>query len=110
MGFEFIRFEKKDGIATLTLNRPKQLNAINSQMIDEILEAIAEAGADGLEALDHFAGCRLRQNIQHLVSPGFCVVGSECPNPLVGELACQIGCQMVCRAGRQWAGCMDPPM
>ncbi|MFQ5875602.1 MAG: enoyl-CoA hydratase/isomerase family protein, partial [Dehalococcoidia bacterium] len=46
MGFETIIYEKKDGIATLSLNRPDKLNAMNFQVIDEILEALADAGAN----------------------------------------------------------------
>lgn len=43
---ESILFEKRDGIGTITLNRPNQLNAINFQMIDRILEVIDESAGD----------------------------------------------------------------
>ena len=37
---EFILYEVKDAIATITINRPKALNALNSQVLDELNEAL----------------------------------------------------------------------
>jgi enoyl-CoA hydratase/carnithine racemase len=42
MDFESILFEKSDGVATITLNRPKQYNAFTAQMADELAAAWAE--------------------------------------------------------------------
>ena len=39
MGFETIVVTVKDGIATITLNRPQQLNSLNRQMFRELDEA-----------------------------------------------------------------------
>ena len=41
-----IKLETKDGIATLTLNRPEVLNSINTEMIAEIRDAVKEVAAD----------------------------------------------------------------
>ncbi len=46
MGYEMIRLERKDGIATMTLNRPDKLNAVNMKMRSEILDALAVLEAD----------------------------------------------------------------
>ena len=46
MGYEKIIFEVKEGIAILTVNRPKKMNALNFQTMDEIQAAIAEVHAD----------------------------------------------------------------
>lgn len=46
MGYEKIIFEVKDGIAILTVNRPKKMNALNFQTMDEIQAAVAEVHAD----------------------------------------------------------------
>ncbi|MCH8190860.1 MAG: enoyl-CoA hydratase/isomerase family protein [Chloroflexi bacterium] len=44
--FETILFESKDGVALVTLNRPKVLNAYNVQMRDDLYEALGLIDAD----------------------------------------------------------------
>src|SRR2546428_5167279 len=46
MGYENILYEKKDGIAYITFNRPKVLNALNNKTIDELRQALADARDD----------------------------------------------------------------
>ena len=46
MEYESIRYEVEDRVATITLNRPEQLNALSPAMIRELREAYARAEAD----------------------------------------------------------------
>ena len=46
MPYQTIRLDVADGIATITLNRPEKLNAVNGQMIDELIAAADQADAD----------------------------------------------------------------
>jgi enoyl-CoA hydratase len=46
MGYENILYEKKDGIAYITFNRPKVLNALNRQTIEELRSALLDARGD----------------------------------------------------------------
>ena len=46
MAYTNILFEVVDGIATLTFNRPKALNALNDQLLDELSAALDEVDAD----------------------------------------------------------------
>ena len=46
MEYEFIIYEKADGLATVTFNRPKQLNAFNHALFDELLDAMADTASD----------------------------------------------------------------
>lgn len=43
MSFETIKYEVQDGIATITVNRPEVLNALNLQVLRDILVAIGRA-------------------------------------------------------------------
>ena len=43
---DFIIYEKKDCFASIALNRPKKLNALNDQMLTEVREALLDADAD----------------------------------------------------------------
>lgn len=42
MSFEHILFTIEQGVATLTLNRPAQLNSFNAQMHKEVREALKQ--------------------------------------------------------------------
>ncbi len=44
--FEALRYDVADGIATVTLNRPDKLNALNTVMLDELLAVLDVADAD----------------------------------------------------------------
>jgi enoyl-CoA hydratase/carnithine racemase len=46
MSFEFLRLEKHDGVAVLTLDRPATLNSWNQKMREELREAARELVAD----------------------------------------------------------------
>jgi len=46
MNFDTILYSVEDKIATITLNRPQQLNAVNDHMIDELIAALDEADRD----------------------------------------------------------------
>lgn len=47
MTYENIRFETRDGVARLTLNRPDRLNSFNDAMHAEVRDALARLLADG---------------------------------------------------------------
>jgi len=52
MGFEFLRLERKGGVAVLTLARPDRLNAWHQPMREEMATAMAElSGDDALRVL-----------------------------------------------------------
>jgi enoyl-CoA hydratase/carnithine racemase len=46
MSYEFVRYEKRDHIAILTLNRPDRLNALGRQISQEINQVLAEFAGD----------------------------------------------------------------
>src|SRR2546425_1336733 len=46
MGYENILYEKKDGIAYVTFNRPKVLNALNRKTVEELQHALLDARDD----------------------------------------------------------------
>jgi enoyl-CoA hydratase len=46
MGYENILYEKNDGIATITFNRPKVLNALNRRTVEELKQALVDARDD----------------------------------------------------------------
>jgi 2-(1,2-epoxy-1,2-dihydrophenyl)acetyl-CoA isomerase len=46
MPYETILYEVAEGVATITLNRPENYNALNAQMYKDILGALREAGRD----------------------------------------------------------------
>ena len=45
MAYETILVEVEDAVATIRLNRPEALNALNSQLLDELAEALSEMDA-----------------------------------------------------------------
>src|SRR5947208_12146687 len=46
MTYETVLYDVKEGVATVTLNRPDKLNAWNAQLGAELGDAIAEADGD----------------------------------------------------------------
>lgn len=46
MAYQDILYEKRDGVATITINRPRVLNAFRAETCEEMLEAIRDAEDD----------------------------------------------------------------
>src|SRR5271168_3082245 len=46
MGFENLLYEKRDGIAFITFNRPKVLNALNRKTVEEFRDVLVDARGD----------------------------------------------------------------
>ena len=46
MSYETILVEQRDAVTLVTLNRPQSLNALNSQVLGELVEAFAAFEAD----------------------------------------------------------------
>ena len=46
MAFENLLFEKRDGIAFITFNRPKVLNALNRKTVEELRDALTDVRDD----------------------------------------------------------------
>jgi enoyl-CoA hydratase/carnithine racemase len=46
MTYQCLLYDVKDGIATLTLNRPERLNALGDSLRDDLLDAVTRASAD----------------------------------------------------------------
>ena len=46
MAYRDILYDKRDGVATITINRPKVLNAFRAETIEEMLEAMRDADND----------------------------------------------------------------
>lgn len=46
MDYENIILEQEGNVATITLNRPRVLNALNAEIVGEILDAISSVSAD----------------------------------------------------------------
>ncbi len=47
MTYETITVEQRDAVTLITLNRPQALNALNSKVLEELIEAFAAYQADG---------------------------------------------------------------
>ena len=57
---EFITYEQEGFVGILTINRPKALNALNSQVLDELNEAIEAIDVNETRALILTGACNKR--------------------------------------------------
>ena len=54
--FKTLLYEVRDGVATITLNRPEVYNACNNELTFELQDAIKEAAKDNLVRVVVFTG------------------------------------------------------
>lgn len=46
MAYETLIYALADGVASITMNRPERLNALNPRLVEELIAALSAAGAD----------------------------------------------------------------
>ena len=51
MDYKHLIFEKKANTAYLTVNRPKALNALNKELLEELIECLSNFDKEGVRAL-----------------------------------------------------------
>lgn len=51
MSYQTLLYDLGDNVATITLNRPKRMNALNAELLTELAQAVKQAGSDGARAL-----------------------------------------------------------
>ena len=49
--YETLKYEVRDGVAFVTVNRPKAMNALNSQVLEELDAALNAVDLDVIRAL-----------------------------------------------------------
>ena len=59
MSFETITVEQRDAVTLITLNRPKALNALNSKVLEELIDAFAAYQADSSQLCAVLTGSEL---------------------------------------------------
>src|SRR5712671_6578328 len=60
MAFQDILYDKQGGVATITINRPRVLNAFRAETVEEMLSAMRDAEDDRDIGVIVFAGARDR--------------------------------------------------
>jgi naphthoate synthase len=94
MDFEEILYEKKDGVAKITINRPEKYNACTPQTIFELTQAFTDAWVDGSVGVVVFTG---------FGDKAFCTGGDQSIRDLggysgtVAALPLEVGWQQVSR-------------
>ncbi|UCE57884.1 MAG: enoyl-CoA hydratase/isomerase family protein, partial [Candidatus Bathyarchaeota archaeon] len=92
MKWENILYEKKNGVATITINRPKKRNAISRETIQEILSALDDVEKDASVRVVVITGAGDRA-----FSAGADISGMEGRTPLDLRRSSQLGQQMMNR-------------
>ncbi len=92
--YETVLFEKKGEVGILTLNRPNAMNAINSQLIHDVLACLDEVEADPeLRALI-ITGCG------RAFGAGADIAQMQSMSMMEGRAFAQYGCSMMNRVAR----------
>ena len=104
MAYENLKIEDKDGLRTITIDRPKVLNALNAQTVEELGQAFAEAaGDDSVRAIiltgggekAFVAGADIRELAQMTPITGKATAEKgqrvflsieRCPKPVIGAI------------------------
>lgn len=105
MSYTDILYDKSDGVATITLNRPQVLNAFRSQTLCDMLEALYDASSDRSVGVIVFRGAG---------ESAFCVGGDIAEmrdlTPQSGRLycaasltSCGVSGRRPCRSSRLYA-------
>ena len=97
MDYQTIRLSIADDIATLTLNRPDVMNALNTQMRAEILHAVKAAGQSArvrnriFIAQAHIHQLMVHQAVFTTLGGRACAMQDQAPDLAVGGLVVTVG-------------------